>query len=125
MNNNLLTEILTSDYEYWLVAKKCAIRDCMEDVRVADDIILIRIPDSISRNLKYGDIRLKDLEGLGECEITENIFINKNYSPFQQGITLKGAYRIAPITDTKKFLTAALTMVSDHFSDYMNLQPKQ
>jgi hypothetical protein len=125
MNNNLLIEILTSDYEYWLLARKCTIRDCMEDVRVKDDIILICIPDNIRRNLKYEDIRLKDLEELGKCEITENIFINKDYTPFQRGFTLDRVYRISPIVNSKKFLAAALATVSDNFSDYLDLMTKQ
>lgn len=121
-NLDLLKQVLMSTAEYWIVAKMCESREYMKTKRDTDQILFILIPQGIRRGLKYEEITLADLEQLNSSDVDQNIFINANYSPFQQGISFRGLYFGFPIKhDIKQFLLSAIELNSDSIFEYKQL----
>jgi len=82
-NIRLLTEILTTTHDYWVVDRVIDYPTQRDD----HQIIFIGIPGNVPRGLAREDIKLSHLEDLQRTEIIGNMFLNWEYPPFQQGIT--------------------------------------
>lgn len=118
MNLDLIKEILTTEYDYWLVAK--LIKN--EYSNDKDEVIFIGIPKEIRRGLKYEEITLKDVETLYNSYLDLNIHINADYAPFQIYLPFREIDMAFSIKkNVKEFLTKALQLKSSNFHDYKPL----
>lgn len=126
MNNiRFLTEILTTDSEYWVVAKEMTASVYGRMERQKDHILLIAIPALIKRGISNDEIKLQDLERLQSCNVIENIHLNADYAPFQTGITFYNIYKgFALSGNFKQFLIEALTLDSNDIYQYKELFEK-
>lgn len=114
MNTSLLEKILTSNYEYWVLKKEYGDGS-------TPPIIFCAIPLEVPRGLKRENIRLIDLEQLYRIDI-ENVFLNKNISPFQIRVNLSSVTEAYPVTcNSKEFLKRALQLESNDIRDYVKL----
>jgi len=121
-NIDLLKEILMTDFEYWIVAKKEFTSRLGEMSREPDQILLISIPPEIKRGLEYDDIKLKDVVKLYTSYADKNIFITGECPPFQLYISFRGIYAGFPIKkNIKQFMVAALELKSNDIYDYKKL----
>tara|TARA_R110000868_G_scaffold163029_1_gene395150 strand:- start:104 stop:508 length:405 start_codon:yes stop_codon:yes gene_type:complete len=121
METSILSEILTSTAEYWLVAKETYFQSGCQEKRGEDDIIFIAIPRNIPRGVKREDIKLSDLELLDTAPLDLNIYLNSDYPPFQYGLTMRGIYKISPVEgkfSRHEFLKRAFDLDSDDFYKY-------
>ena len=122
MNIDFIKEVLMSTSEYWIVAKKTDHRSGFELKRREDQIIFIAIPKDIKRGLKYEEITLQEMEKLHNAYIEQNVFINTDYPPFQQYITLRDVYNGYPIEyNIKEFMLKALALKSNELYNYKAL----
>jgi len=121
-NINFLTEILTSEHEYWITCKE----DTWADGKVERSVWFIAIPQQIKRNIKKEEVLLNDLEKLRSIDVP-NIPISQNYPPFQLGMSMYSFKRGFPITNNiQQFLIDALALKSKELWDYKKLleEPK-
>lgn len=126
MHIDFLKQVLMSNAEYWIVAKKDWVREYGGDRRLPDQIMFISIPQNIRRGLMPDEILLNDIEKLHRSEIVCNIFINSDYPPFQFGQTLSNVYMGYPVTSNiKQFVIDALQLKSDSIYDYAELLKPQ
>jgi hypothetical protein len=127
-NINFLKEILMSDCEYWIVAKKNIYRNKLKWEEGEDDIIFISIPHTIKRPKKYEEITLKDIDELNIVEI-DNIYLTSNYSPFQVNFTLYNVYDGFPIenynSDILIKILEILELESRNLFDYKKVIMRQ
>ena len=122
MNIDFIKEILMSTAEYWIVARKTEYREYFETKRGKDQIVFIAIPKDIKRGLKYEEITLQEVEKLHNAYIEQNILINTDYPPFQQGITFRDMYKGYPIEyKIKEFMLKALDLKSNELYEYKAL----
>lgn len=121
-NLNFIKEILMTDHEYWIVAKKDEINRIGRHERLPDQIIFISIPRDIKRGLKYEEITLQEVEKLYGTHIDQNIFITDDYPPFQLYISFRDIYRGYPVEkNIKEFLIKALALKSTDLYKYKEL----
>jgi len=123
MNNlDFLKKIIMSTDEYWIVARGEYSRQYGNTVKGKDSILFIAIPKGIRRGLKYEDIMLKDIEIAKSSIVSQNIFINRDYPPFQDMISMYDIYDGYPVEkNSKEFLQCALALKSDFLWDYKKL----
>lgn len=123
MNNiNFLSKILSTDHEYWIVAKKNEYNTIARQGRDKDTIIYLTIPKNIERNIKYDEIKLVDLERLQKANMDCNIFLNESYPPFQIGQSFYDIFDGYPVErNQKQLLIKALELESDNLWDYKKL----
>lgn len=108
-NIDFLKDVLMSDAEYWIV-------------KSGKYIMLIAIPNSIPRNLKYEEITLQELEKINRLYCDYNIIINNDTPPFQQFMSFCNITVGFPINKgIKKFMLDALALKSDNIYEYKNL----
>lgn len=117
---DFLKEVLMSDAEYWIVAKN----DYGGDEK--DSIMLVSIPQSIKRGMKYEEIKLQDLEKLANASCDMNIFMAPKYPPFQMCIRYSEIYVGFPIKDgVREFMVDALALGTSDIYDYKRLIKEQ
>lgn len=126
MNNlEIVTEILTSDCQYFVIAKKTYYREYLENKRGDDRIIMILISQDINTNLSREYIKLTDIEKLNSIYFDANIYLNTDFPPFQFGTNLYDVYDIIPVRNNhKKIMTESLLLKSNNFCDYKKLIQK-
>lgn len=119
MNIDFLKEVLTTEYEYWVVAKEEHKYEYSKSVRDKDSILFIAIPNNVRRGLKYEEITLKDIEVLNRSDADQNIYLSEDYSPFQRHIKFSGFYRGYPVkSDYKNALKELLELKADSIYEY-------
>jgi hypothetical protein len=117
-NVDFLVQILTSSYEYWVVARENVDG---RDRRSSDDIMIISIPPTTTRYSSKEEILFTDLEKLYRSDVS-NIFITGNYPPFQLYVTMRNMYTGYPIKrNVRKFLADALNLNSNDIYKYKEL----
>lgn len=122
MEIEFIKKILMSTSEYWIVAKKITVSNMGRSERIEDDIIFIAIPQGIKRGLKYEEITLQEMEKFQRVYIEQNIYINRDYAPFQTGQGFYNIYDGFPIKENQKeFLIKALELKSNELRDYKSL----
>lgn len=118
---DFLKEILMSEWEYWVVARMQYVNEYGKMKRIDDDILIIAIPYNVRRGLAYENIMLTDLEKLSRVELN-NIFITRNFPPFQQGVTMYDIYVGYPIKkNIHEFMVNALSLKTKNIYDYKAL----
>jgi len=122
-NISFLTEVLTTDHEYWVVAKKCMASNYGRYERIKDQVIFIAIPSKIERDIDRDCIKLTDLEKIQSEEITGNIFLSDDYTPFQHCQNFHSIYIGFPIPDKEvnNFLRKAILFKSDDIFQYKKI----
>lgn len=122
-NISFLTEILTSDHEYWVVAKQCMASVYGRYERQKDQILFICIPQQIDRGIKRDEIKLTQLENLRSIEVVGNLFLSDDYTPFQVGQTFYSIYKGYPIPTgyVNAFVKRALELKSTEIWDYKKI----
>lgn len=124
-NIRFLKEVLMSEEEYWIVARKNYASQYGEMKQTSDDVLIITIPYEIRRGLAPENILLSDAEKLQSIELP-NIFVSNEYPPFQRGITMYNIYNGYPIKDNiKEFMMKALALGSKDLYDYAELLKSQ
>ncbi|NMC59781.1 MAG: hypothetical protein GYA51_10435 [Candidatus Methanofastidiosa archaeon] len=103
MDLELIKEILTTKYEYWIVAEKTDYVEGSGFKRGEDNILFIAIPKEVRRGLKYEEITLKDIETLYNSYLDQNIYLYPDYSPFQDYVPFKKVYKGFPKRTLKNF----------------------
>jgi len=107
------SKILQSNSEYWLIERV--------EYHGANSIIFCAIPHSVTLGIKKEDIKLSDLEALDRCQIT-NVFLNKDFPPFQLYQQLGDVRDAFPVTgNIKEFLKKAIQIDSNNIYDYKEL----
>lgn len=123
MNVDMLKQILMSDTDYWLFARRCTNSDGRQ--RGPDEIFMASIPQKFGKNQKYQDITLMEIEDLNRIRLDCNVFINIDYPPFQIGVSFYEVWKGFPIyRHGKEFLKAALELNSNDIFDYKVLCDK-
>lgn len=121
-NTDFLCKVLTTDHEYWVVAKKNEIREYGDWKRIEDSIIFISIPYNIERNIHRDEIRLNQLEKLQNSSIHCNVFLNEPYAPFQVGQSFYNIINGYPIeSNQKEFLSKALMLKKGSLLKYKEI----
>lgn len=122
-NLDVIKQILMSEAEYWLIAKKNYVMRYHELERIEDQIYFVSFPETIPRGLKYEEIKLKHVEQLYNTEIECNIMLSEPYvQPFQVGITLRDVWKAIPVeAEAREFLTAALNKPNGDIYYYESL----
>lgn len=123
MNNlDVIKQILMSECDYWLIAKKNYVRRYGTDERLKDQILFISFPRTLPRGLKYEEITLKHIESFNGLYIDCNIFLNEPYTPFQIGTSFYDVWKAVPIeVEPKKFLIEAINKTDGDIFDYEKL----
>lgn len=120
-NIRFLTEVLTTEWEYWLVAKR---DEHHNGQRYKDQIFLTLIPFTVRRGLNRKQILLTDLENLRSVDLP-NIFFNMDYPPFQSGQSLwnviNGFHIDTKHVDVNKLIVDCLNIESDDIFKYKEL----
>jgi hypothetical protein len=120
-NKNFLVEVLTSDSEYWLVAKKNE-KIWFNAKRFDDDIIFLSIPQEVNVNKKREELLLSDLEQLQNTYSNSNIFLSTDFPPFQIGQNFYNIYKWYPVKKKhKEFLQKALLLKSNDIHEYKKI----
>ena len=122
-NISFLTEILTTEHEYWVVAKECMASVMGRYERQKDQILFIAIPQKIERQIDRNEIKLTQLENLRNAEITGNMFLSHDYAPFQWGQTFHNIYKGYPIPNGKvtQFVKKAMDLKSTDLYEYKKI----
>jgi hypothetical protein len=116
-NLELLTKMLTTDCEYWIVVYEVEHRKCDNTT----EIVLVSKPYDMAVS-NYEGLLLKDVEKLYNKACLTNIFITNRYAPFQPGIRFSDFARGYPITcDVKVFLIKAFELQSKDLFDYKKI----
>lgn len=121
-NVSFLKEILTTDHEYWVVARREDVRLYGQDKRMEDSIWFICVPRlNFARPYNEETLLLKDIERLRGAEV-ENISLTHDYAPFQYGVSMYNIYRGYPVKNPgKDFIVKALAINSTDLWDYKDL----
>lgn len=122
-NISFLTEILTTEHEYWVVAKKSMAAMMGRYERQKDQILFIGIPPKIDRMVNKKEIKLTQLEDLRRSEIFGNIYLSENYTPFQWGQDFYNIYKGYPIPNNivNDFLRKAMDLKSNDLYEYKKI----
>lgn len=121
-NLDVIKQILMSETDYWLIAKKNYVRRYGQSERIKDQILFVSFPRTIPRGLKYEEITLKHIELFNSLYLDCNIFLNEPYAPFQIGTGFRDVWKIVPIeVEQKKFLIEALNKTEGDIFDYEKL----
>lgn len=121
-NLDFLKKILTTEHEYWIVAKRTSFNDCGRFKRGNDHILIITIPTSVRRGLKSEEILLDDVYKLFNSSIDQNIFLDNDYPPFQRSISWYDVYTGFPITKKiKEFTIEAMLLGSNDIYEYKKI----
>jgi len=123
MNNlDVIKQILMSNVDYWIIAKKNYIRRYGTNEQLKDQIIFISFPQTIKRGLTYDEITLKHIEQFDRLYIDCNIFLNEPYAPFQLNTSFYDVWKAVPIEfDPKTFLVEALNKKDGDIFEYEKL----
>lgn len=121
METNFLKQILQSNSEYWVVAKKDSRRNGGVDESLPDDIIFISIPQHLI-NKKYEDIKLSDLEELDSLRDISGIHLSKSYTPFQYGISMYRCYKGFPVEKKiREFIEKVISLRNNNLYYYEDI----
>jgi hypothetical protein len=125
-NIDFLKDIITTEHEYWVIAKRNTAQEYGRSVRIKDSIYLIDIPYDLKRGVPEDEILLKDLETIRSSCFDQNISISEPYAPFQRCMCFYDVYKGFPILgDVKKFLIKALELGSDEIYNYHEMSKIQ
>jgi len=108
---DILKKVLTKEERYWLFMNETG------------GIFLGRIPEGIKRGAKEEDLLYKDLKKLQNIWI-ENVYLNRPFAPFQNGVgfdTVVWADPISDDVDIHAFLKKALILESDDIWEYKKI----
>lgn len=130
-NINFLGQILSSDKEYWVVAKQTRYMEYFEYKKGDDDILLISLPRDVEK-ITYAEdidsITIKQLRSLEDKLVDTNIFLSGDTAPFQYGQDLGSFYRGFPVegdgVTVKEFLVKALQLGSHDINAYKELMDR-
>lgn len=124
LDMTLLKEIMASNDEYWIVAKRTHYRECFRFKQGEDDILLIGIPSEL-RELIIGEMNIDDLtigkaKKIINIDVDTNIFLSDDYPPFQKGFVFGDFYKGYPIVKVRcqDFLRKALELKSHDIEQY-------
>jgi len=121
MNVDILEKILTNKHQYWLIKKENKSVG-INTQNFKPSIIMVIIPQKIKQELKRNEIKLIDLERLERIYLDGNVFLNKDYAPFQIGQSLTDVVEVYPINcNQKEFLKQALILESDDMLEYKKI----
>lgn len=122
-NLDFLAKMLTSKSHYWIVAKK---NEGLRNETFKDSIIFIALPHEIQTGMERSTILLTDLEKLARARMDSNIFLNEEFSPFQQYIQFHDVYDGFELDNQfglsiKEILIKALSIKSNSIHEYKKL----
>lgn len=119
MEIDFLRQVLSTEHEYWCVARKDHASNCGRYERIKDQIIFVSIPKDIPRCIQPDKILLLDVEKLERSSMDCNIFLNENYAPFQICQTFRDVYKAFPVAKMQReFLISAMQLESDSLYEY-------
>ena len=128
MNLDFIKEILTSEFEYYLVSM-VGVKSVMNNY--VDKVILIRLPDSIltqkyilqKNKLDVGDMKLEDIEIINYTIIESNIYLTDMFPPFQNNVCVNRIHWYQGLDgDIRQFMVDALARNGEgNWSDFIEL----